>query len=68
MTLSEYNQRYETIMQGDFSTDQKDLMLSSLMSELEVAFNIPMIRKPEWEEKHKKIIALYRKISLSREL
>lgn len=68
MTLAEYNQRYETILQGDFSTDQKDLMFSSLMTEMEKAFNIPMIRKPEWEEENRAVIAMYRKISMSRNL
>ena len=68
MTLAEYNTRYETILHSDLSEHEKTLKLSSLMTELEQAFNIPMIRKSEWEEKNRAVISLYRKISISRTL
>lgn len=66
MTLVEYNTRYETLIHSDLTPQQKDLKLANLMSEMEVAFNIPMIRKPEWEEENRAVIAMYRKISMSR--
>lgn len=66
MNLAEYNQRHETLIHSDLSTYEKDLKLASLMTELESAFNIPMLRTPEWEQDHKSVIALYRKVSLSR--
>jgi len=66
MTLAEYNQRYETLLHSTLSSQEKDMKLSALMTELESAFHIPMQRTPEWEEKNRKVIALYRKVSLSR--
>ena len=66
MTLVEYNKRYETLMHSNLPNHEKDLMLSALMTELESAFNIPMQKTPEWEERNRKVIALYRKVSLSR--
>lgn len=66
MTLSEYNQRYETLIHSGLSTYEKDLKLAELMGEMEKTFNIPMIRKPEWEEENRAVIALYRKLSFSR--
>ncbi|MBT2572076.1 hypothetical protein [Planococcus sp. ISL-110] len=66
MTLTEYDKRYETLLHSNLSSHEKDVRLSSLMTELESAFEIPMLRTPEWEEKNRKVIALYRKISLSR--
>lgn len=68
MTLAEYNQRYETLVHSNLSSQEKDIKLAALMTELESAFHIPMQRTPEWEEKNRKVIALYRKISLSRTL
>lgn len=68
MTISEYNQRYETVIHSNLSDREKTMKLSNLMTELELAFNIPMQRKPEWEEKNRPVIALYRKIANSRKL
>ncbi|MFL0365620.1 hypothetical protein ACH0BF_21660 [Pseudobacillus sp. 179-B 2D1 NHS] len=68
MTLAEYNQRYETIIQGSFSDEQKDEMLASLMTEMEQEFHIPMLRNETWEAENADVIALYRKVSMSRKL
>lgn len=68
MTLNEYSQRYETIIQESFSDEQKDKMLASLMTEMEQAFNIPMLRNEAWEAENRDVIALYRKVSMSRKL
>lgn len=66
MNLAEYNKRYETLIHSDLSSYEKDLKLSELMTEMEEAFSIPMIRKPKWEEENRAVIAMYRKISMSR--
>ncbi|MEK4031363.1 hypothetical protein MKZ02_23085 [Pseudobacillus sp. FSL P4-0506] len=68
MTLEEYNQRYETIIQGNFSDEQKDEMLASLMTEMEQAFDIPILRDEAWEAANKDVVALYRKVTMSRKL
>lgn len=62
--LIDYEKRYEAIM---FDSDtNKDKKLSDLMTEMEKEYQIPMIRKAEWEKENRKVIALYRKISMSR--
>ncbi|MCJ8223672.1 hypothetical protein [Bacillus paralicheniformis] len=67
MQLKKFYSRYEGIMQ-DTDIKKRDIQLSQLMTELERVFNIPILRNPVWEEKNKPVIALYRKISMSREL
>lgn len=63
-----YNQIYENIMFSDESPDEKDRQLARLMSELERQYKIPIIRDPEWEKQNKPVVALYRKVSMSRSL
>lgn len=64
--LSQFQKRYEDIMSGDMSRQERNRRLAALMTELEAEYNIPLLRNEEWERRHKAIIALYRKISLSR--
>ncbi|MEC1387351.1 hypothetical protein [Aerococcus viridans] len=66
MSLTEINRRYEEIMQADVSDYYKTVKLAELMTEMEAEYRIPMLKKPEWEEKNRKVISLYRKISRSR--
>ncbi|KAA0940156.1 hypothetical protein FQ087_22110 [Sporosarcina sp. ANT_H38] len=68
MTLIEFNQRYEEILFSSDSNDAKSLRYAELMTELEKTFHIPMLKNEDWEQKNRKVIALYRKISLSRQL
>ena len=68
MTLKHYSKRYEIILQGTFPKDRKDSMLASLMSEMEVAFNIPMQQDLAWELENEEVIKLYRQVSRSRNL
>lgn len=63
-----YNQIYENIMFSDESREEKDRQLARLMSELERQYKIPILRDLEWEKKNKAVVALYRKISMSRTL
>lgn len=66
MTLTQYNKRYEEIIHSELSHHAKGVKLGELMTELEQVFNIPMLRDEQWEKENKAVIALYRKISLSR--
>ncbi|MDQ0209056.1 hypothetical protein [Alkalicoccobacillus murimartini] len=67
MDLKELNNRYEEIIHSNRPEEIKTNQLSMLMTYMEGAFSIPMQRNEEWERKNKKIIALYRKISRSRQ-
>jgi len=64
--LAQYHKQYEDIMSGDMSQQERNRRLAALMTEMEQVFQIPILRNEEWERRHKAIIALYRKISLSR--
>jgi len=67
--LSVINQLYEQILHSEnLSEDEKDRRYAALMTEMEQEFKIPMLRKAEFEEENRAIIALYRKISLSRSI
>jgi hypothetical protein len=67
-TLFLFNQEYEKILHDELSEDQKSRKYANLMTEMEREFKIPMLRNEEWEKENRKIIALYRKISMSRDL
>lgn len=67
-TLKALNDRYEDILHSNLTDDQKAVKFGLLMSELERIYRIPMIRNAEWEQENKSVIALYRKISMSRNL
>lgn len=69
MSLAQYNQRYEQIMQLDIPDDQKAVCLASLMTEMEREFHISVFRFKEWEKLpgNQEIASLYQKISRSRE-
>lgn len=64
--LHYFNQIYENIMHSDASQEEKDRQLARLMTELEKVFNIPVLRDPEWEKENKAVVALYKKVSMSR--
>lgn len=66
MGLKEINQEYEEIMHSQKSNSDKDRLLGVLMTKMEKEYKIPLMQNQEWENKNKKVIALYRKISMSR--
>ena len=66
MNLKAFHERYEAILHADIEERKKDYQLAELMSEMEREFRIPSIRNEKWEQENRAIIALYRKISLSR--
>jgi hypothetical protein len=66
-TLSEINADYENILHSTSLTNyKKAVKFSDLLTEMEGSYNVPMLRNQEWENQNKAVIALYRKISLSR--
>ena len=65
MKLSEYHRQYEQIMKMAPGWG-RDRRLAELMTMMEKEYRIPLLRDPEWEKKNRAVIALYRKISMSR--
>lgn len=66
--LGWFNNEYEKILHSGLSEDEKTMQYSSLMTDMEHEFKIPALRDKEWEKENRAIIALYRKISMSRKL
>ena len=67
MELKDFQEEYERIIHSSQTSYQKDRALSELMDQMQRKYKIPLFQKPEWEAKNRKIIAMYRKISQSRE-
>lgn len=69
MNLSAINQAYEQILHDQSLTAyEKDLRFAELMTTMEREFGVPALQSNEYERNNKAVIALYRKISLSRSL
>ncbi|MEN0645528.1 hypothetical protein MKY91_20395 [Alkalicoccobacillus gibsonii] len=68
VTLTSINASYEEILHDDKLTSRKkDRMLSDLMNKMEFHFKVPALKNPEFEKNNRPVIALYRKISMSRQ-
>ena len=67
MSLAEINEQYEQIMRSPAS-NARDLALSRLMDRMKGEYRIPLLQDVEWEAKNRAVIAMYRKISMSRNL
>lgn len=67
-SLNLLNKEYEHILHSNLSDKQKTKEYAALMADMERIYNIPMLQKKEWEQENKSVIALYRKISMSRKL
>lgn len=65
--LAEIHKKYEEIMQAKITSHERDRKLSALMTDMERQFKIPILRDESWEKDNKATIALYRKLSMSRE-
>lgn len=65
-TLAEFNKEYEDIIHN-LKEPKRSRALADLMTDLEGTFKFPMQSNQEWESKNRSVIALYRKISLSRD-
>ena len=64
-TLTEIQELYEQIMCSP-AGEARDRALSRLMTNMELEYHIPALHNPEWEAKNKAVIAMYRKLSMSR--
>lgn len=64
-SLADYQKEYERII--FFDQPQKDILLAGLMNEMEKQFKLPM-RSKEWKKENQKIVAMYRKICITRTL
>ncbi|PAM94518.1 hypothetical protein B4N84_12240 [Flavobacterium sp. IR1] len=68
MSLTKLNKRYEELLKENLSEPIRTKKLSDLMTEMEGIYKIPMLRNEAWERDNRKVIALYRKISMSRDI
>jgi len=66
MRLDEYEKRFQVILEMDKDQSEKDRMFSSLMTDLERRFNIPMVKDEVWEKENLEIYGLYQKVADSR--
>jgi hypothetical protein len=64
-SLSEIEELYQQVMRSP-AGDARDRALSRLMTNMEIEYHISALRNPEWESKNKAVIAMYRKLSMSR--
>ena len=64
-SLDEIEELYEQIMRSP-AGGARDRALARLMTNMEFEYHIPAIQNPEWEAEHKAVIAMYRKLSMSR--
>lgn len=68
-TLKEFEKEFYFILErDDLEQERKDIQLSALMTKMEREFKIPMLREEQYEKENGDVIALYRKISMSRKL
>ncbi|HDX9577671.1 TPA: hypothetical protein ROX88_001168 [Bacillus pseudomycoides] len=67
-TLAQVHSEYESIIHSNLGENEKTLKLSNLMTEMERTYKIPLLQNVQWEKENPAVIAMYRKISMSREL
>ena len=69
LALCNISKAFETtIGNKGLSEHQKTMALSSLMTDMERLFNIPLLANKDWENKHLGVIHLYKRIANSRNL
>ncbi len=66
VTLINFERRYFRVVFNEKCTDEKDMQLAELMSEMERTYRIPCLRNGDWEAENADVIELYRRISDSR--
>lgn len=64
--LEKIENKYNEIMNCSFSTQQKNVQLSELMTFMENVYKIPMLNDDEFNKKNEDVINLYTTISNSR--
>lgn len=66
-SLAKWNREYDRIMQQtDIEDMERDQALAQLMDRIKFEFDVPLLHDPEWEQKNRPVIAMYRKVSESR--
>jgi len=66
MNLEYYQGKFNELVETKGS--RRDILLANLMTQMEVIFNIPLMKNSDWEKDNPEIINLYREISFSRTL
>ena len=66
--LKKFDDCYESLINSNKSNNEKSHQLSELMTEMEKEFEIPTFKNPRWEKENKAVTALYRNMSMSRDL
>lgn len=63
-----FTNRFKEIMASKASDHLKDMRLSAMMTDMECAYRIPMLRKPEFEAANPFVMQMYRTASEARAL
>ena len=66
MTVDEYETRFEFILVTEMEQQEKDMMFSNLMKDIEWFYQIPEVITEEWETENPEICMLHRKVANSR--
>ena len=66
--LKKFDDCYESLIKSNKSNDEKSHQIGKLMAKMEKEFQIPILKNPRWEKENKAVTALYRKMSMSRNL
>lgn len=66
--LSAIQREYEAIMHTQVPARERNRRLAALMTYMEQTYHIPLVVNVEWERKNKAVIAMYRKLSMSRRI
>jgi hypothetical protein len=56
----------KNIVHSNVFQDEYNIALAKRMTQTEIEFNIPALSNKEFEQNNRAVIALYRKISMSR--
>lgn len=65
-TLRQIKAVYEKVLHAEMNERVKGIKLASLMKEIERDYNMPIRRDEDWEKQNHEVMALYRKISISK--
>jgi len=64
-TINDFHRAYEDILRSNKPEEQKSQEYAVLMQQIERAYQISIIRCPIFEAENRKVVALYRKISMT---
>lgn len=66
--MLDYTNRFKNIIGSNASNDIKNIRLANLMSDLEAAYQIPILKNRDFESANPFLMQLYRTISEARNL